>query len=73
MHALRFGMASDSGQIADALIGPALHDAKRVLRDQVLAARDAVDAKDRAVESRAIAARVCTLPSLITKRFMTTL
>jgi hypothetical protein len=36
-------MAVDSGQIADTLAGPALHDAKRVLRDQVLAARDALD------------------------------
>jgi 5-formyltetrahydrofolate cyclo-ligase len=56
-------MASEPGHIADALIGPALHDAKRALRDQVLAARDALDPQDRTAASEAVAARVCALPS----------
>ena len=46
-------MAADLVPSADALTGPALHDAKRALRDQVIAARDALDAKDRAVASGA--------------------
>lgn len=56
-------MAVDLGPIADALTGAALHGAKRVLREQVLAARDALDPQDRAVASQAIAARICALPS----------
>jgi 5-formyltetrahydrofolate cyclo-ligase len=56
-------MAADLVQSADALTGPALHDAKRALRDQVIAARDALDPQDRVVASVAIAARICALPS----------
>jgi 5-formyltetrahydrofolate cyclo-ligase len=56
-------MAADFVQSTNALTGPALHDAKRVLRDQVIAARDAVDPQDRAAASHAIAARVGALPS----------
>jgi 5-formyltetrahydrofolate cyclo-ligase len=56
-------MTPDLGKIADALAGPALHGAKRSLRDQVLAARDALDPQDRVVASQAIASRVCALPS----------
>ena len=56
-------MSADFAQSADALTGPALHDAKRVLRDQVIAARDALDPQDRAAASHAIAERVGALPS----------
>lgn len=56
-------MTADHVDTARALTGPALHDAKRVLREQVIAARDALDPQDRASASQAIAARVCALTS----------
>jgi hypothetical protein len=40
-------MSTDFARSVDALTGSALHDAKRVLRDQVIAARDALDPQDR--------------------------
>jgi 5-formyltetrahydrofolate cyclo-ligase len=46
-----------------ALTGPALHDAKRALRERVLAARDALDADARAAASQALVARIGALPS----------
>lgn len=45
------------------LAGPALHDAKRDLRDRTIAARDALDPEARARDSQAIAARIAALPS----------
>ena len=46
-----------------ALSGPALREAKRGLRERVLAARDALDAGVRADASRAIAQRIASLES----------
>lgn len=46
-----------------ALSGPALREAKRALRERVLAARDALDAGLRADASRAIAQRIAGLAS----------
>jgi len=46
-----------------ALAGPALREAKRGLRERILAARDALDQDARAEESRAIAQRIAALPS----------
>jgi 5-formyltetrahydrofolate cyclo-ligase len=43
--------------------GILLHEAKRELRERVMAARDAMAAKARAEASRAIAARICGLDS----------
>ncbi len=45
------------------LAGPALHDAKRSLRDRTIAARDALDPAVRARDSQAIVARIAALPS----------
>ena len=46
-----------------ALSGPALREAKRALRERVLAARDALDPALRASASAAIAERIAALPS----------
>ncbi|MFO1315931.1 MAG: 5-formyltetrahydrofolate cyclo-ligase [Burkholderiales bacterium] len=56
-------MARDPVQSAEPLSGPALHDAKRAMREEVLAARDALPAAERDEGSRAIAARIAALPS----------
>jgi 5-formyltetrahydrofolate cyclo-ligase len=63
-------MAADLAQTADALTGPALHEAKRVVRDAVIAARDALDPQERAAAAQAIAARVGALPSFRDARCM---
>ena len=46
-----------------ALSGPALREAKRVLRERILAARDALDARTRASDSQSIARRIASLGS----------
>ncbi len=56
-------MAADLAQTAGALTGPALHEAKRAVRDAVIAARDALDLPERAAAAQAIAARIQALPS----------
>lgn len=45
------------------LAGPALHEAKRGLRERTIAARDAFDPAARARDSQAIVARIAALPS----------
>jgi 5-formyltetrahydrofolate cyclo-ligase len=45
------------------LTGPALHEAKRAMREQMLAIRDAIDPDARATASAGIAARILALPS----------
>jgi len=50
------------------LTGAALHDAKRALRDEVIAARDALHPQLRAAASQAIAARIAALPSFAAAR-----
>lgn len=52
----------------EALSGPALHDAKRALRERVIAARDALPADERDAGSRAIAARIAGLPAYVRAR-----
>jgi 5-formyltetrahydrofolate cyclo-ligase len=47
----------------DALSGPALREAKRALRERVLAARDGLDGRARAEDSAAIAQRIAGLSS----------
>lgn len=54
--------------IPPTLAGHALHEAKRVLRDRVLAARDRVVDAQRDIASRAIAGRIETLPSFLQAR-----
>ena len=51
-----------------ALTGAALREAKRALRAQMLATRDALDEGARAAASRAIVARIAALPSFATAR-----
>lgn len=51
-----------------ALTGPALHEAKRALRTQMIAARDMLDAGLRMSASRTIAARLEALPSFAAAR-----
>jgi 5-formyltetrahydrofolate cyclo-ligase len=53
----------DSTDDTSALSGPALREAKRALRERVLAARAALDAAFRAGASRSIAQRIATLAS----------
>lgn len=53
----------ESTHDTSALSGPALREAKRALRERVLAARDALDPPVRATASNAIAARIGALPS----------
>lgn len=45
------------------LTGPALHEAKRAMRERMLAARDALPPEARAAASAAIAGRILALPS----------
>jgi 5-formyltetrahydrofolate cyclo-ligase len=45
------------------LTGPALHEAKRAMRERMLAARDALTPDVRAAASAAIAGRILALPS----------
>jgi 5-formyltetrahydrofolate cyclo-ligase len=47
----------------DTLTGPALHDAKRMLRARMLEVRDALDGDYRAAASTTIAQRILALPS----------
>ena len=61
-------MLPDMGITAAALTGPALHEAKRALRTQMIAVRDALDEGLRASASRSIAARIKTLPSFAAAR-----
>jgi 5-formyltetrahydrofolate cyclo-ligase len=56
-------MIPDEDAADAALCGAALHEAKRALRAQVLAARDAMPAPRRAAAGAAIAARVAGLAS----------
>ncbi|MBK9117848.1 MAG: 5-formyltetrahydrofolate cyclo-ligase [Betaproteobacteria bacterium] len=55
-------MSLDPVPSAEPLSGPALHEAKRAVRERILAARDALPAADRDEGSRAIAARIAALP-----------
>ncbi len=48
--------------------GAALHDAKRALRERVIALRDALPAEDRHAAARAIAARLLAQPALAAAR-----
>jgi 5-formyltetrahydrofolate cyclo-ligase len=56
-------MISNAATGSDGPVGPALRDAKRALREQVLAARDAFAAPLRARAAEAIAERIGHLPS----------
>lgn len=56
-------MSRDPLRSAVRLSGPALHDAKRTMREHILAARDALPAAERDEASRAIAARIAALPA----------
>jgi 5-formyltetrahydrofolate cyclo-ligase len=53
----------DSPDDSTALSGPALRDAKRALRERILAARDALDTRTRHEDSSAIAHRIRELSS----------
>ena len=61
-------MARDPVHSAERLSGPALHDAKRAMRERILAARDALPAEERDEGSRASAARIAALPSFVRAR-----
>ena len=61
-------MISNAAIGSDDPVGPALRDAKRVLREQVLAARDALAAPLRARLAEAIAGRIARLPSFAAAR-----
>jgi 5-formyltetrahydrofolate cyclo-ligase len=56
-------MLPDAASPDIVLTGPALHQAKRALRAQMIGARDAIDPALRAKASRTIAARLQELPS----------
>jgi 5-formyltetrahydrofolate cyclo-ligase len=56
-------MAANPVQSAEALTGTALHEAKRAMRERVIAARDALAPAARAAASQDIAQRVSALPS----------
>jgi 5-formyltetrahydrofolate cyclo-ligase len=53
----------DSPDDTNALSGPALRDAKRALRERILAARDSLDTRTRSADSAAIARRIAELAS----------
>lgn len=53
---------------AVSLTGPQLHEAKRTMRNAVIAARDALPSAARAAASAAIAARIAALPSFAAAR-----
>jgi 5-formyltetrahydrofolate cyclo-ligase len=61
-------MAANSPQTTAALTGTALHEAKRAMRERVIANRDALAPAARAAASQAIAARLCALPSFADAR-----
>ncbi len=61
-------MKEPQGQSIGALTGPALYDAKRALRDRMLAVRDALDPDLRQRASLAIVARLRQLPSFVAAR-----
>jgi 5-formyltetrahydrofolate cyclo-ligase len=56
-------MTSNPARSGDVPVGPALREAKRALRDHVLAARNALPASQRAAAGAAIAGRIAQLPS----------
>ena len=56
-------MSRDPLRSGAPLSGPALHEAKRAMRERILAARDALPAAERDEASRAIAARIAALPA----------
>jgi 5-formyltetrahydrofolate cyclo-ligase len=56
-------MTRDPVPATAALTGPALHEAKRVMRNEVIAARDALTPAQHRSASQAIAARIAALPS----------
>ena len=60
---LPLGLPMDSTDDTNALSGPALREAKRALRERVLAARDALDVRARSEQSAAIAERIADLSS----------
>jgi len=61
-------MLPDAAHPDTALTGQALHEAKRALRTQMIATRDALDAGLRGSASRIIAARLEALPSFAAAR-----
>ncbi len=61
-------MADDPMRTPYALSGPALHDAKRAVRDRVLALRDALDPAERAAASVTIGRHIMALPSFAAAR-----
>ena len=61
-------MAPDSPATPVPPVGAALRDAKRAVREQALAARDALSVDARAAASRAIAAAIVALPSFAAAR-----
>ena len=61
-------MNDDVKGAGEKLTGLALHDAKRGMRAQIVAARDALAPAPRAVASEAIAAGVLALPSFVAAR-----
>ncbi len=61
-------MDANPGATAAPLSGTALHEAKRALRNQVIAARDALPPATRAAASAAITARIAALPSFVAAR-----
>ena len=58
-------MIPDPAIASDGPVGPALRDAKRALREQLVAARDALPAPLHATASTAIAAGIACLPSFV--------
>lgn len=61
-------MAANPVQSAAALTGTALHEAKRAMRERVIAVRDALAPAVRATASQDIARRVSALPSFADAR-----
>ena len=61
-------MLPDAANPDPALTGSALHEAKRALRAQVIAARDALGENVRAAASRSISVRLQALPSYLAAR-----
>ena len=61
-------MTADSESDGVWLVGPALRDAKRAVRERTLALRDALPADVRAAATAAIAERIIALPSFAAAR-----
>lgn len=61
-------MAANPVQSAEALTGTALHEAKRAMRERVIAVRDAVAPEVRAAGAQDIARRLRALPSFAEAR-----